>query len=193
MCGQAMTDVVKPHTSKSPALLKLPGQRLLRYLTTPTEGPLVSWFFPFSLSIFLPLLLFFFPSLLFIFLFQNKFRPLPASPDHICCPVPLNTTTSHAAAMPPFIPRIGFVPAFPEYTGPHKVGTMDVELPVTDLESPSPAPDDNISTCQYRIFYPCDPESKSKSINWIPAPQRGYISAYTKFLGAGSKLADFIS
>jgi platelet-activating factor acetylhydrolase len=89
--------------------------------------------------------------------------------------------------------RLSPIPSFPEYTGPHKVGTIDVELPVSELECPSPAPDEGISTVQYRIFYPCDPNSKGKAINWIPSPQRGYISAYTKFLGAGSMLADFIS
>ena len=89
--------------------------------------------------------------------------------------------------------KLSPVPGFPEYTGPHKVGTIDVELPISELEAPSPAPDSSIPTVQYRIFYPCEPDAKGKAVNWIPAPQREYVSAYTRFLGAGSTLAEFIS
>jgi platelet-activating factor acetylhydrolase len=92
-----------------------------------------------------------------------------------------------------YLSRLNPTPAFPEYTGPYKVGTIDVELPVSDFESPSPAPEEHISTVQYRIFYPCDPDSRGKPINWLPNPQREHVSAYTRFLGAGSMLADFIS
>src|ERR1700722_11898974 len=77
------------------------------------------------------------------------------------------------------------------YTGPHNVGTIDVELPISELESPSPALTDDILTIQYRTSYPCVPDAKcKKSVNWLQAPQRGYVSAYTQFLGAGSLLAD---
>lgn len=96
--------------------------------------------------------------------------------------------------MTSYLSRLNPIPGFPEYTGPHKVGTIDVELPVSQLESPSPAPDGSIPTVQYRIFYPCEPEAKtSANVTWIPAPQRAYVSAYTRFLGAGSILADFVS
>lgn len=73
------------------------------------------------------------------------------------------------------------------------MGTIDVELPVADLEAPSAAPEEHISTVQYRIFYPCEPESAGKTVSWLPAPQREHVSAYTRFLGAGSRLAEFIS
>jgi platelet-activating factor acetylhydrolase len=95
--------------------------------------------------------------------------------------------------MTSYLTRLSPVPAFSPYTGPHKVGTIDVELPVSELESPSPSPDDSIPTIQYRIFYPCEPNAKGKNVKWLPAPQRGYVSAYTRFLGAGSWLADLIS
>lgn len=96
--------------------------------------------------------------------------------------------------MTSYLSRLSPVPAFSPYTGPHKVGTIDVELPINELESPSPAPAEDIPTIQYRIFYPCEPDAKcKKSVNWLPAPQRGYVSAYTRFLGAGSRLADVIS
>ncbi|PBP16348.1 platelet-activating factor acetylhydrolase [Diplocarpon rosae] len=95
--------------------------------------------------------------------------------------------------MTSYLSRLSPVPAFPDYTGPHKVGTIDVEIPVSELESPSPAPEERLSTVQYRIFYPCEPEAKGKTVNWIPNPQQGYISAYTRFLGAGSFLAEVVS
>lgn len=87
------------------------------------------------------------------------------------------------------------VPVFPDYTGPHKVGTIDVELPASELESPSAAPDATIQTVQYRIFYPCvdDGKKKHKQASWIPSPQREYIAAYSRFLGIGSTLAKIIS
>lgn len=95
--------------------------------------------------------------------------------------------------MTSYLSRLNPVPTFPEYTGPHKVGTVDIELNAAELDSPSSSPDETISTVQYRVFYPCEPESKNKSVNWLPNPQREYVSAYTRFLGAGSMLADFIS
>jgi len=95
--------------------------------------------------------------------------------------------------MTSYFSRLSPVPGFPEYTGPYKVGTIDVEIPISELESPSPAPDESISTVQYRIFYPCEPEVKGKPAAWIPAPQRDYVSAYTRLLGAGSMLAEVIS
>ncbi|KAK2623882.1 hypothetical protein QTJ16_006516 [Diplocarpon rosae] len=95
--------------------------------------------------------------------------------------------------MTSYLSRLSPVPAFPDYTGPHKVGTIDVEIPVSELESPSPAPEEKLSTVQYRIFYPCEPNAKGKTVNWIPNPQQGYISAYTRFLGAGAFLAEVVS
>lgn len=95
--------------------------------------------------------------------------------------------------MTSYLSKLSPVPAFPPYTGPHKVGTLDVEIPISELDSPSPAPDDGITTVQFRIFYPCPPDSQAKNVNWIPKPQREYVSAYSRFLGAGNTLADFIS
>ncbi|RDW78389.1 putative platelet-activating factor acetylhydrolase 2 [Coleophoma crateriformis] len=95
--------------------------------------------------------------------------------------------------MASYLTRLNPVPGFPEYTGPFKVGTIDVEIPISELESPSPTPDEAISTIQYRIFYPCEPESKGKPVNWLPSPQREHVAAYTRFLGASSTLAEVIS
>jgi len=94
-----------------------------------------------------------------------------------------------------YLSRLNPVPGFPEYTGPHKVGTIDVEIPVSELESPSPPPpgSEPLVTVQFRIFYPATPDSDGKRISWLPAPQRSHVSAYTKFLGAGPILAEFVS
>ncbi|KAK0651687.1 platelet-activating factor acetylhydrolase, isoform II-domain-containing protein [Cercophora newfieldiana] len=101
-------------------------------------------------------------------------------------------------AAPPagsFFSRLNPVPTFPTYTGPHKVGTVDVEFPVSELKSPSPAPEgtSDIPTVQFRIFYPCTSESSGKAIPWLPSPQRLHVAAYAQFLGAGSLLASALS
>ncbi|SPJ83903.1 related to acetylhydrolase [Fusarium torulosum] len=94
-----------------------------------------------------------------------------------------------------YLSRLSPIPAFPDYTGPYKVGTVDVEIPVSELESPSAAPEgtDKIHTVQYRMFYPAVAESNEKRISWLPNPQRQHLVAYTKFLGLGPMLAEFLS
>lgn len=102
---------------------------------------------------------------------------------------------SPTSKMASYFARLSPVPAFPEYTGPYKVGTVDVEIPVSELQAPSPAPEgaDNIHTIQYRMFYPAVSESDEKRIGWLPTPQRQHLVAYTKFLGIGPMLAEFLS
>ena len=94
-----------------------------------------------------------------------------------------------------FLSRINPIPTFPAYTGPHKVGTVDVEIPVSELASPSPVPEgaSEIYTVQFRIFYPAVPECSGKPITWLPSPQRLHVAAYAQFLGAGSMLASALS
>ncbi|KAI1482958.1 phospholipase A2 [Daldinia eschscholtzii] len=91
--------------------------------------------------------------------------------------------------------RLNPIPGFSEYTGPYKVGTVDVEIPVSELKSPAPAPSNaaDIETVQFRIFYPAHPDSQGKRITWLPAPQREHLSAYIQFLGIGQLLAEAIS
>ncbi|KAM4066599.1 platelet-activating factor acetylhydrolase, isoform II domain-containing protein [Hirsutella rhossiliensis] len=102
---------------------------------------------------------------------------------------------SATSKMAGFLSRMSPVPAFPEYTGPFKVGTVDVEIPVADLDAPSPPPPAaaDIPTVQFRVFYPAVPESDGNRISWLPNPQRHHVSAYTKFVGIGPTLADFLS
>ncbi|CAK7199229.1 hypothetical protein SEUCBS139899_001903 [Sporothrix eucalyptigena] len=100
-----------------------------------------------------------------------------------------------AAKIGAYFSRLNPVPAFPEYTGPYKVGTVDIEIPVSDLDSPSPAPDGTtgLHTVQFRIFYPTAPDAQGKRISWLPTPQRSHVSGYTQFLGIGPVLAEFVS
>ncbi len=95
-----------------------------------------------------------------------------------------------------YLPRLNnILPAFPPYTGPHQVGTVDVEVPVTELPLPAESPNPDITTIQFRIFYPIDTPTKSSSqpVRWLPEPQRGYLSAYLRFLGANAYSANLFS
>lgn len=94
-----------------------------------------------------------------------------------------------------YLANLSPIPAFPAYTGPYKVGTVDIEIPVSELSSPSPAPDNaaDIETIQFRVFYPAVDESQQGRISWLPAPQRHHVSAYTRFLGFGSAVANLLS
>ncbi|KAJ4165643.1 hypothetical protein LMH87_007267 [Akanthomyces muscarius] len=105
------------------------------------------------------------------------------------------TDTSSTSRLAAYLAKLNPVPAFPEYTGPYKVGTMDVEIPVGDLPSPSPAPANaaDIETVQYRVFYPAVAASTEKPISWLPAPQRNHVSAYTQFVGINQMLAGMLS
>ncbi|OAR02437.1 hypothetical protein LLEC1_04028 [Akanthomyces lecanii] len=103
--------------------------------------------------------------------------------------------TSSTSRLAAYLAKLNPVPAFPEYTGPYKVGTMDVEIPVGDLTSPSPAPPNaaDLETVQYRVFYPAVAASTEKPISWLPAPQRNHVSAYTQFVGINHMLAGMLS
>ncbi|KAK7706318.1 hypothetical protein SLS64_007658 [Diaporthe eres] len=111
---------------------------------------------------------------------------------------PPTTKTEKAAyseRMSYYLNKVNPVPTLPEYTGPYKVGTADVEIPIADLHPPSSAPSNaaDILTVQFRIFYPAKPDSKGKRITWLPAPQRSHVTAYTKFLGFGAFTSELLS
>ena len=93
--------------------------------------------------------------------------------------------------MSSLLSRLNPVPSFPAYTGPYKVGTQEVEIPISDLSTGSPPPDANITTVSFRIFYPCEP-TKPQSVYWLPNPQAEYFRAYFRFLSAGPRLASFL-
>ncbi|KAJ2901500.1 hypothetical protein MKZ38_001728 [Zalerion maritima] len=94
-----------------------------------------------------------------------------------------------------YLSRLTPVPSFPSYTGPYTVGTIDVEIPISDLQSPAPAPEnaDHIQTIQFRIFYPAAQTTTGKKIPWLPNPQRAHLVGYTKFLGLGPMMAEIVS
>lgn len=86
--------------------------------------------------------------------------------------------------------RINPTPAFPVHTGPYKVGSVDIEIPTNQLDSPSNvAPPTDLPTVAFRVFYPCTQDSNEKAAKWIPSPQRDYVASYAKFLGANSAFA----
>ncbi|KAJ8612294.1 hypothetical protein MRB53_037504 [Persea americana] len=92
--------------------------------------------------------------------------------------------------------RLNPTPSFPDYTGPYKVGSVDIEIPATDLheagEDLSSQPD--VQTVAFRAFYPCTPPTApSRPVRWVHGPQHSTISAYIRFIGAGTTLANFIS
>ncbi|OCK85560.1 platelet-activating factor acetylhydrolase [Lepidopterella palustris CBS 459.81] len=89
--------------------------------------------------------------------------------------------------------NFNLTPVLPSYTGPYKVGSVDVEIPATELDSPSPPPDSALPTVAFRIFYPCEPGSHERPVRWIPSPQRGYMRAYARFLGANSAFSDIFA
>jgi len=91
--------------------------------------------------------------------------------------------------------KLNPTPEFPPYTGPYKVGSVDVEIPTSQLESPGPSdgPCTDLPTVAFRIFYPARQESTQKGVKWIPQPQREYVGAYARFLGAGSAFSQVFS
>lgn len=96
----------------------------------------------------------------------------------------------------PSLSGLSPVNTFPGYNGKYDVGTVDVEIPVSDLPAASDAPEGAVSTVAFRIFYPCQKPGKGEThrpVRWVPQPQRETINAFAKFLGAGSKLASLIS
>lgn len=108
---------------------------------------------------------------------------------------PAKERAGYTERMSYYLNKVNPVPVLPEYTGPYKVGTVDVELPVSALNAPSEAPPNaaDIHTVLFRIFYPAQPDSKGKRITWLPAPQRSQVAAYSKFLGFGSVASELIS
>ena len=85
--------------------------------------------------------------------------------------------------------------SLPSYTGKYQVGTVDLEVPISELSSPSLPPKGcTVSTIKARIFYPCRyPEKRSKPVYWVPEPQWEYLEAFAAFLGASNRLSKAIA
>ena len=87
------------------------------------------------------------------------------------------------------------LPGFPSYPGPHAVGTVDVELLVSQLNAAGcEAPPGSVPTVAFRIFYPCErPLKRTRPVRWIPTPQMNIFSAYTRLLGLGPAASGLFS
>ncbi|KAL7274031.1 hypothetical protein RUND412_003091 [Rhizina undulata] len=55
-----------------------------------------------------------------------------------------------------FFSKLNPIPQFPDYPGPYTVGSFEVEISVSSLQTADSqkAPDGSVKTVQYRIFYP---------------------------------------
>ena len=97
--------------------------------------------------------------------------------------------------MASYLPNLNPINAFPEYHGPYAVGTVDVEVPASDLPSPSETPEDAPPTIAFRIFYPCIKPSSddSRPVRWISSPQRQTVAALMRFLGMKERTANGLS
>lgn len=86
------------------------------------------------------------------------------------------------------------LPALPQYRGPHKVGTSEFEIPVSEISSASTIPDERITTIKFRIYYPTVPEATSKqNVHWLPSPQKQWNEAYASFMGATERYSAIMS
>ncbi|KIW18883.1 hypothetical protein PV08_03172 [Exophiala spinifera] len=87
------------------------------------------------------------------------------------------------------------IPSLPKPLGPHKVGTTELEIPVSEIPSSSPVPDQRVATVKFRVFYPATESAtlKKSSVPWLPRPQRTWQQAYASFLGANPRVSSFFS
>ncbi|KAK2804421.1 hypothetical protein FQN51_002064 [Onygenales sp. PD_10] len=88
------------------------------------------------------------------------------------------------------------IPSFPSFTGPHKVGTSEFEIPVSSLDSPAATPQSDIplSTILFRVFYPAEEGNHaSKPVYWIPEPQGAFSGALAEFLGLPKRLSNLLA
>jgi platelet-activating factor acetylhydrolase len=73
------------------------------------------------------------------------------------------------------------LPTLPEYTGPHKVGSAEYEIPIGSLGLQQPAEGFCAPTIRFRLFYPAKVDNPAtKGIYWVPEPQTTYLDGYLK-------------
>lgn len=86
------------------------------------------------------------------------------------------------------------LPSLPNYRGPHKVGTSEFEIPISEIQSASTVPDERITTIKFRLYYPTVPEATSKeSVYWLPSPQKQWNEAYASFMGASDRYSSIMT
>jgi len=72
----------------------------------------------------------------------------------------------------------------PKYPGPYQVGSLDVEIPLSDSKK-FDVIETNVETVLVRFFYPADSASKGKKAaapSWLPQPSMEYAKGYAHFL-----------
>ena len=80
------------------------------------------------------------------------------------------------------------------YTGPHSVGTVDVEIPTSTLPKVCAEPEGCVSTISFKIFYPAEkPSKQTRPVRWLPQPQATVLAAYARFLGKGQYTANLFA
>ena len=87
------------------------------------------------------------------------------------------------------------LPHLPDhYPGPHKVGTTEVEIPISDIESTTTIPDSSITTIKFRLYYPTAQNAKSdRPIYWVQDPQKESNDAFASFLGADTGVMSYVT
>lgn len=103
---------------------------------------------------------------------------------------------SHISGMASWFSALNPVKSFPDYNGLYDVGTVDVEIPASDLPAPSDAPEDAQATVAFRMFYPCVKPTSSevdRPVHWIPQPQKPTLAALLKFLTLRETTAKVLS
>lgn len=81
------------------------------------------------------------------------------------------------------------LPSLPQYAGPYNVSVTDYEIPISEISSSgTTAPDPQISTIKFRIYYPTSSiEATKNPVYWLPNPQKEWNEAFASFLGVPSK------
>lgn len=102
---------------------------------------------------------------------------------------------SQLRLLPSMFSYLNPLPSLPQYTGPYKVAVTDYEIPVSEISSTSTtAPDLQISTIKFRIYYPTPSTEVAKEpVYWLPDPQKQWNEAFASFLGAPAKWSSFVS
>jgi platelet-activating factor acetylhydrolase len=92
------------------------------------------------------------------------------------------------------LPSLNPIPSFPAYTGPYKVGSTEIEIPVSEIPSESPVPDSKITSIKFRAFYPTTADATSKkSVSWLPEPHKESLAGLISFSGASPRLQKILS
>jgi platelet-activating factor acetylhydrolase len=75
-------------------------------------------------------------------------------------------------------------PSLPKYPGPYQVGSIDVEIPLSDFKK-FDVTATSVETILVRLFYPADSTAglaKATAPSWLPQPSMEYARGYAAFL-----------